>query len=128
MFFISLGRFLVFGPSWHGRCNMSCEPDESSSTNPNQTLRRIIMLTIKDLAVSKSLGCKEMSAVRGGFSATSVNAIGGQSQYAVGGGFLSNVSPVQVGSTLVSTPTNVALSFDTKSISNVLGEQKALQF
>jgi hypothetical protein len=65
-FFISLGRFLVFGPSWHGRCNMSCEPDESSSTNPNQTLRRIIMLTIKDLAVSKSLDSKEMTAVRGG--------------------------------------------------------------
>jgi hypothetical protein len=84
MFLISFGRFLVFGPSWHGRCNMSCEPHEKLTNQPKPTLRRIIMLNIKDLAVSKSLDHKEMSAVRGGANSNS-SLMGGNSVAALGG-------------------------------------------
>jgi hypothetical protein len=104
MFSISFGRFPVFGPSWHGRCNMSCEPHEKLTNQPKPTLRRIIMLTIKDLAVSKSLDSKEMSAVMGGSAAFSLI-----DQHNSNGGF-SFASP----QTNVATPTLV--NVDTKNI------------
>jgi hypothetical protein len=74
MFSIPFGRFSVFGLSWHGRCNMSCEPHEKLTNQPKPTLRRFIMLTIKDLPVAKSLDCKEMAAVSGGTNKTSIGA------------------------------------------------------
>jgi hypothetical protein len=43
-------------------------------TNPTYQFRRTEMLTIKDLAVSRELDAKGMSAVRGGFAANVTNA------------------------------------------------------
>jgi len=97
------------------------------ANQPNQTLRRIIMLTIKDLAVSKSLDRKEMSAVCGGFSGKGGNnevfQLVKQDAFGVGNTNMNfNVQP--------NTTTSVDASSVTHSISqslaNVGGIQKGL--
>ena len=79
------------------------------------------MLNIKDLAASKSLSSKEMSAVHGGFN-KNTTVIGGQEQLALGGGFASPVTQVAVGPTVTNAQTDTRV--DLSSISNVLGNQK----
>jgi hypothetical protein len=54
---------------------MSCEPNEKLTNQPTQPLRRFIMLTIKDLAVSKSLDSKEMAAISGGSAGANVSSV-----------------------------------------------------
>jgi hypothetical protein len=56
-------------PAWHSPCYISFKRDAAPITQPSHhTFRRITMkaLTIKDLSVSKDLGAKDMSSVRGG--------------------------------------------------------------
>ena len=65
MFSISFGRFRVFGLGWHGRCNMSCEPNEKLTNQP-KPLGDFIMLTLKDLPQAQELDSRAMSAVSGG--------------------------------------------------------------
>ncbi|MFC3109291.1 hypothetical protein ACFQAT_12440 [Undibacterium arcticum] len=75
-------------------------------------------LMIKDLSLDKELDGREMSAVRGGFNATS---IGSFNQAAIqGGGFASPNTQVGVFTPVVTnTDVNVA------SLTNVLGNMNA---
>lgn len=79
------------------------------------------MLTIKDLAVSKSLDCKEMSAVRGGMNTSSQFAItkgGDVSQLAGGKGAF------QVGVGGPATTTQVSSQVDNNINIDLFGGKK----
>jgi hypothetical protein len=68
------------------------------------------MLTIKDLAVSKSLDSKEMAAVRGGSVFQSAKG-GDQYLFADSNGTISPVTQVAIGGPVVNTATETNLNF-----------------
>ena len=71
-------------------------------------LRRTIMLTLKDLSVSKELDCEALAEVRGG----SIYNTTVQSAYSVGSGGLVGISDVDQWQDVINNDSDFSLSED----------------
>jgi hypothetical protein len=118
-----IGAFRLFQrwhASWHGLCNRDDEPKQKLNQPTQPTSRSIIMLTIKDLAVSKTLDAKAMSTISGGFNAN-LSKIGEFNQSGILGG--KGGPNTQVGVfTPVVTQTNLDINVDASSHATSYGK------
>jgi hypothetical protein len=118
--FTAFYRFSWPCAGWHGLCNRDDEPKQKLAKPTQPISRSIIMLTIKDLAVSQTLDAKAMSSISGGFNAN-LSRIGEFNQSGILGGKGSPNTQVGVFTPVV-TQTNLDINVDASSHATSYGK------